>query len=478
MRNPVRRLPGTSDILANQAELRASLLESLRSTLSRWGYHPIETPVVEESDLFLRKSGGELAAQLYSFTDPGGIEVSLRPEFTASVIRAYIERASAETLPVRWQYAGPVFRYQPLEQSPYRQVTQVGAETIGTAAPLADAEAVAVACQGLRDVGLEGFAITLGHLGVLSGFLGSFDLADKATMFLLSQVGALRDPARGLDWVRAQAQELRMAPNALADESLGRLIGRLSLEEARALVHQLLSGLEARAVGSRDMAEVEERFLEKLFAAEEPGKVEAALRFLSDLCHVRGRPAEALARAREVAREHRRPPAALASLAEMAGLLEGMPELQGVDVTVDLGFARGIAYYTGMVFEISHPTCGEVPLCGGGRYDGLVQALGGRETPALGFAYTLETVAVARGLPETVPSRSGRGKVTIVAPAGPEAGAAALAVASDRRAGGEQVEFYPRADGEAAVRLYAERHAATRLILVEAGGKSREIPLR
>ena len=91
---------------------KIDLQERLGDLFGSFGYSHLETPILEPTDLFLRKSGGALASRIYSFTDPGSNSVTLRPEFTSSIMRHYLEHAGDTQLPVRLQYAGPVFRYE------------------------------------------------------------------------------------------------------------------------------------------------------------------------------------------------------------------------------------------------------------------------------------------------------------------------------------------------------------------------------
>ena len=107
--NTVSRLQGMNDLPEDAWRQKLGLQERLFKLLSGYGYRQLETPVLEPTELFLRKSGGELASQLYSFTDAGSNSVSLRPEFTSPIMRHYLENAADISLPARWQYCGPVF---------------------------------------------------------------------------------------------------------------------------------------------------------------------------------------------------------------------------------------------------------------------------------------------------------------------------------------------------------------------------------
>ena len=99
-----------ADIEAAELARRDGLVRGLADLFARRGYEPVDTPLLEETELFIRKSGGDLSSRLYSFREPGGYDVSLRPEFTAQVLRL-AAMSRLDDLPARFQYAGPVFRY-------------------------------------------------------------------------------------------------------------------------------------------------------------------------------------------------------------------------------------------------------------------------------------------------------------------------------------------------------------------------------
>ena len=173
----IPQLPGMKDESPEQLRVRVELQDSIVAQLTDQGYLSIDTPIVQPAELFLRKSGGELASRMYTFDDPGGNKVSLRPEFTASVIRYYIEHLSDLNLPVKIQYSGPVFRYD--EKKIYGQFNQIGAEILGGSDPILDAESVLLASSCLSNVGLysRNMRIVLGDVGVLHSIFSGMGLS-------------------------------------------------------------------------------------------------------------------------------------------------------------------------------------------------------------------------------------------------------------------------------------------------------------
>ena len=171
----ITRIRGVNDVLpaARAAQLAAE--GRLRELFSLYGYQPIDTPVLEPTDLFLRKAGEQIAARMYSFTH-WNRSLCLRPEHTASVIRAYVNHLQERPLPVRLQYAGATFRYEKPQRGRHRQFTEVGVECIGAAGPAADAEILALARHGLDLFGLAHTRFVVGHLGAVLELLGQLGM--------------------------------------------------------------------------------------------------------------------------------------------------------------------------------------------------------------------------------------------------------------------------------------------------------------
>ena len=243
---------------------------------------------------------------------------------------------------------------------------------------------------------------------------------------------------------------------------------------ARSDVHELarrvLANASSHPMGVRTPEEIQARLLWKLQATDAPDRVERALEFATELAAIRGESAATLDAVRKLLRKYGLNAGALASL---EGLLDALAShsLDSVDVSLDMGLARGLAYYSGLVFEIRHAD-GAV-VAGGGRYDGLVRALGGpQDVPALGFAYTLEQVVAALPRGATDATDGDDGPVLV---ASQTAGAYpnALTCAQEMRRRGDVVEValsHGRADSH---RAYARSRGMQRIVVVDENGKTR-----
>ena len=401
---PLRRLRGMRDQDHRSWLELAKAQERLRDFFSLHGYRVLDTPMLEPTGLFLRKSGGDVASQLYSFSDPGGVQVSLRPEFTASIIRRHVQNDGgqndcSDVHPARVQYAGPVFRYSPASHNsddsqsgqPLRQFTQVGVELLDAPGPKADAEIMALSWNALRELGISGHRLVIGDLGLLTGILESLDLSERASSAVLrglSSGGSIDDFIKSLS---DQPGDGRMAASlaGMNDEEAGEMLGGL------------LEWTGAGSLGQRQPHEVVDRLLQKFRGSDDPGAVSRAAELVGSLSGVRGSPDEALPQARQIVGSNRAGVVALDKLEEAVSWLS--VQIEPNAVTLDFGLVRELAYYTDVVFEIRSAS-GEGLLGGGGRYDGLARALGsGRDIPAMGFAYTSESLLESLAL-ESAPS--------------------------------------------------------------------------
>ena len=401
----IRALRGMRAVFSAEYSQRRHIQAQLEARLLRHAYMPIDLPLLENTELYLRKSGEDTAARLYEF-DFKSRRIALRPEMTASILRAYVEHLQDEPLPLRLQYAGPVFRYEKPQQHRFRQFIVAGAELLGAAGPLADAEMLYLACSGLEALGPRAYRLVIGHSEILDGFLRSLGLRRQLQNYLKRNMENMRK--RGLHAVTASLCNLypelagltaeNEAPppsDSLKSQKLVDVLRGMSDGEARQAITDFLRSLNIRIDTNRDEDEVIDRLLHKLREDEQAPKVRAALAYMRRLSDLTGPPAEVLARARDLFAEYDVEPSALRALEATLARLDMFGALKA-DIQLDLGLQRGLHYYTGLMFEIHCATASgeDIQLCGGGRYDKLIEVLGGNEpTPAVGFAFGIERVA-------------------------------------------------------------------------------------
>ncbi len=164
-----RPIRGTQDMLGDSADRFAHVVETFERVRKLYGFKRIEVPVFEATSVFSRSLGETtdvVSKEMYTFEDRGGDSLTLRPEFTAGIARAYITEGWQQFAPLKVATHGPLFRYERPQKGRYRQFHQLDAEIIGAAEPLADAELLIFADQLLKELGItEGVTLTLNTLG-------------------------------------------------------------------------------------------------------------------------------------------------------------------------------------------------------------------------------------------------------------------------------------------------------------------------
>lgn len=377
---------GMRDVLPAELAAQITVADQLERTLASYGYQQIELPIIEQRDLYGRKLGEELVGKVYEWNF-NGRDLALRPEWTASVLRAYVARLQDQPLPLRLRYTGPVFRNERPQRGTYRQFTQVGVELIGGQAPRADAECIALACAGLDAVGVTGYRVQIGHIGLVRQVLRRLGLAERTQGILAWSLERMREHG-----VAAVRERLDAAHSPLPFDAA--LLDGMSDTQAEAL---LLGSLGAIGVnlqyGTRAPEAIVGRLVRKLRRADPQAQIERALALLERLCAIQGYASAAFPQAAALLREFDLPETLLDELRAIltTAAAHNVPDEA---LVLDFGLGRGLHYYTGLIFEI-YDAAG-MQLCGGGRYDDLVTTLGGRQmTPAVGFAYGLERVVAA-----------------------------------------------------------------------------------
>lgn len=308
---------GTRDVLPPESAVRQRVIDVARDAFERYGYGRIVTPTFEETEVFVRGVGTStdvVRKEMYTFQDGSGRSLSLRPEGTAPVVRAFVQHGMHKLpLPVKLWYAAPMFRYEAPQAGRYREHWQVGAEAIGSADPLLDAEVIALLHGIYRTLGVPGVSLRLGSMGDPES-RGPY--RERLVSHLEAHRDALDEDAR---------ERMRLNPLRLFDTKDARVAE--VMRDAPKLIDHLSPAAQAHREAVND---------------------------------------------------------ALARL--------------GIPFDEDPALVRGFDYYTMTVFEFTSEHLGaQSAVGGGGRYDGLVEALGGPPTPGIGFGAGIERIVLALG---------------------------------------------------------------------------------
>ena len=473
---PIQRVRGTTDVLPPEDARLRRLESTLRDGFASFGYQGIETPILEPLELFLRKSGDEIIARMYSFSH-WNRRLCLRPELTASVMRAFVDELQGRSLPLRLHYGGPMFRYERPSRGRSRQFTGVGIELVGASGAAADAEVLYLACAGLESVGITRYRLVVGHLGAALQLLAQLGMSDHAQGLVLDQMEPIARGRVNPDAAVARVVDLLGGPigNGVASETAAGLpptLADLPPEQATAIAADILSRASLPVEGgARQPGRIIQRLLAKARRPDPTDQVRAAFEFVAEL-HAAAAPPDRLERQlRPVLEKRGLSTAPLDEVTAALGLLEAYGPLSpSIEIEVDLSLARGLRYYTGLVFEIYVDAVdGPLQVCGGGRYDDLVRALGGREAvPACGFSFGLERVALAGAHEDGLAPRR-----VLVVGVTQEDHPAAVAVARELRALSDvAVEQDVRLRGVKSALRYADRAGLDLVVLI--GERERE----
>ncbi len=179
---------GTRDFLPDEMEKRRSYENVLRGTARTFGFREVETPIFEDAELFILRSGPNVLNELYAFKDKGDRELALRPEMTAPAIRMFVNGMSNDPKPIKIFYFGQCFRYERPQSGRYREFFQFGAEVIGSATPETDAEVIAMAASMIKALGLKDYKMRIGHIGVLRQSIADAGVPKERTAEVLQKL--------------------------------------------------------------------------------------------------------------------------------------------------------------------------------------------------------------------------------------------------------------------------------------------------
>lgn len=377
----IHRPPGLSDQLARDLAVQQETIRQLQHPLHLFGYDLVETPLIEQTDLFLIKAGDAAINRLVTFDLPGKT-LCLRPEFTAPAARLYIERFQDKPGAVRLQFAGPVVQYETPGHSHIRQRDAVGAELLNEYGPTSDAEIIALAGKLLQAVGVSDWRLLIGHSGLIGRFLDRYDLDRQMRRFVLGQLPVLRARPDGFERARAALEATPSLPDALPFPAVN------GLPDLEAALQAMLGATPQRGPsGGRTRENIARRLLSKQQQADQRAGALAALSDFRQLLDHAQTPTALL--------DYVDDPAMRAVAEEVAATFDllvayGLPIERS---HFDLSFTRSLDYYTGIVFEYRALAEDGDVLGGGGRYDELIRLLGAaRDVPAVGFVIYLDGV--------------------------------------------------------------------------------------
>ena len=363
-------------------------VDNLKNFFLNKGYTPTSTSLIEDSDIFTRKSGVRLSSKLYSFVDPGGRSVSLRPEFTTSIIKNFLTKYKADDLPLKFQYYGPVFAYNPNQIDGLDQRNQIGIELIGQNGLKVDTDILSMAIKALELIGINKTIIKIGNLEFLNKILSVFELSNPAINLILHNLHFIQANKITTEDIICKAEKLGIL-NTLRANRQNTDKKTSKLDFSGTVLKENLNN----TVGQRSPDDIIDRLFKKRRYSDNSQTLKDAIFLTKNLVKIDGPPEKTLNDTRKVLQDNSIPEKLLLPLEEIS---ISIAKSIGPNTNIHLvpAHIRGLEYYTGIIFDITYQNKSElIHLGGGGRYDELVQILGGREkVPALGFAYSLENI--------------------------------------------------------------------------------------
>ena len=314
-KSQIRSIKGTQDILPGETEKWQRLEQLVRSTMGTYNYKEIRTPVFEKTELFDRGVGNQtdiVSKEMYSWTDQGGENLTLKPELTAPVSRAYIQHNLGSKQPLtKLYYIDALFRRERPQKGRYRQFHQFGVEAFGSENPEIDSEIIAIAVSIFKQLDIKDLRLKINSIG---SDVCRANFKEELKIFLKPHFDSL-----------SETSKVRFKKNPL------RILDSKSEEEIK---------LMQNAPSISDYWTPDDK----------------------------------------------------AHFTELCNFLDAI----GVKFEIDHNLVRGLDYYSRTTFEILSSSLGaQDALCGGGRYDGLVEMIGGKPTPGIGFAAGIERILLA-----------------------------------------------------------------------------------
>ena len=379
-------LPGFREFYPRACSRRNHIFGCWRSTARAFNFLEYDAPVLEPLELYIEKSGEEIVDQLFNFEDRGGRAVALRPEMTPSLARLISAKANSLKRPVKWFNIGEHYRYERPQKGRLRAFYQLNVDILGEKGSAADAELITLLCQSLQSFGLDG-----------SDF--KVRLSDRDLWLLILAAEGLND--------------------TFSATVLG-IIDKMERTDRSKIIEKLTPMFGDQA----------EDFLCKMEVVIAIDDFETLRTYIENL------PLEGDLAALSKAR-----------IEEWSQLLRNLTASGVGDfIQIDLGIVRGLAYYTGFVFEAFEVSGEGRAIAGGGRYDALVKKLGGPDMPAVGFAMgdvTLVDLLESKSLvPEYIQNPE---FIAIIG--GEDERAVALADAAQLRAIGYRIEYPFKSQG-------------------------------
>ena len=387
-KNNLNKISGFSDRFSNELGISNKLDYEFFNFTKLWGYERIDTPIIEKSSIFSRKTGSSIGSNIYNFRDPSGLDVSLRPDFTPSIMRLFLENHNNSN-EVRYSYSGEIYRYDSSNNKHYSR--QNGVELIGNNNLFSDLEIIAMSKIFLEKILSEEIRISIGHLGILQEVIKSFELSDRVALFILQNIDQIRTNYSE-DTIIIKAEESGIV---FLEESFE--IKEIQNQDFSLLLKSAFNS-DSNFEQTRDKDSIISGMINKFSSSTSREKFLQCVSIINKLVNINLNLEESISEANLVLKN-------ISVKNKLKNLYDLTSNLSHYDIDqseifIDYGLVREWGYYTGFVFNLTNSN--NDILGGGGRYDSVGNSLG-EKLSAAGFAIDSEKIIHSKNFSFEVP---------------------------------------------------------------------------
>jgi histidyl-tRNA synthetase len=376
----LNKISGFKDKYSEEISFSDDLNSKFFRFTEKWGYTQISPPILEKTDLFSNKIGSSLTSNIYSFTDPSGLEVSLRPDFTSSIIRMIFE--NNENLPtneIRYSYSGEIYRYNNVSKKNY--ISQNGVELIGSNNLTSDIETTALAILFSNEIIGNDLFVSVGHVGIISDVLTYYNLSDRESVFILQNLGLIAKE-KNIDFIINKAKDFGL----FFQNDLENFEKKTFSNNEYSRMLDFAFSNDGNFSQTREKNSIIEGLANKYEKNTTIDNFSDCIQLIAKLVNIQDNLEESVSKANKILNKI----PVKNNLSEFYKIVNSLKnyEIDLSNIKINFGLVREWGYYSGFVFNLYNKSIlDKNNFGGGGRYNSLGNSLNNKDPlPATGFA--------------------------------------------------------------------------------------------
>tara|TARA_B110000438_G_scaffold146213_1_gene140812 strand:- start:6039 stop:7445 length:1407 start_codon:yes stop_codon:yes gene_type:complete len=376
----LNKIDGFKDKYSEEISFSDDLNSKFFSFTEKWGYTKISPPIIEKTDLFSNKIGSSLTSSIYNFIDPSGQEVSLRPDFTSSIIRMIFE--NNETLPlneIRYSYSGEIYRYNSISNKNY--ISQNGVELIGNDSLTSDIEIAALAILFSKEIIGNDLLVSVGHVGIISDVLNYFNLSDRESIFILQNLDLI-SKENNLDLIIKKAKDFGL----YIQKELENIENKSFSNDEYSRMLDFAFSDDSNFSQTREKDSIIDGLAKKYEKNTSIEKFSECIKLISKLINIEDNLEESVSKANKILSKV----PVKNNLSDFYTIVNSLKnyEIDLSKIKINFGLVKEWGYYSGFVFNLYNKNILEKSnFGGGGRYNSLSNSIDNNASfPATGFA--------------------------------------------------------------------------------------------